>query len=86
MITVRPCDSGYEYITCDVGRASFSTDTLPGKYHDNTETVDSVLGGNQVNTGRFEILHIDEECRIFWFEYTSGDPLPFKAVVGGKLS
>ena len=86
VITVSPCDSWSDHITCAVGRVLHSTDTLPGKYPNNTETVYSVLGANQVNTGRFEILHMDKECRIFLLEYTSGDPLPFKAVVGGKLS
>ena len=83
---MSPCDSWSDYITCAVGRVLHSTDTLPEKYHDNTETVYSVLSGNQVNTGQFEMLHMDKECRIFWLEYTFGDPLPFKAVVGGKLS
>ena len=41
---------------------------------------------NTITTGKTELLDVQDDFQVTWVPYTSGDTLPFKAVMGGFIT
>ena len=74
---------------CYVGRLKSSGNTLPGKYQRATngpEGVWTILNGQRYTAGTIEVLDVQSDCHVTWVSFTTGDPIPHGAVIGGFLA
>ena len=92
VIYLYPCNTPDvpNQINCYIIRSIFHPHTLPGLFYyqeesTNKETKYTSLDDQIITTGSWEALEVSPGCPIQWVQYTAGDDLPTKSVVGGHL-
>ena len=87
MISVYPCNTPNVplQLYCYIVRSISSPNTLPGLFYYDDLTY-TVLDDNILRTGTWEGLEVSPGCPIQWVQYTAGNDLPQRSVVGGHLA
>ena len=60
--------------------------TLPGTFYYQADQKFTTLDGNTVTSGSWEALDVSPGCQIQWVQYTAGNDIPKRSVVGGHLA